>query len=88
MEYIVHRWRCRTCEIIFAENDLLKAPNPFDTEEIINGCPRCKSVSKLDAICDEPDCEELNEYTCYTTNPSDEWSEYRNYCYEHIKSET
>lgn len=62
--------------------DALTAPNPFDQEDIITGCPKCKEIGSLAIACDEPDC--WATATCGW--PSD--SGYRTTCGKHwIKKE-
>lgn len=71
------RWRCDECEKIFDEADLLTAPNPFDAESEISGCPWCKLVNMFTEICDEPGC--TWEATCGFPTPQG----YRRTCYKH-----
>lgn len=73
----MNRVRCIECDNIHAENTLLTAPNPFDPTEIVTGCPTCKSVDSLVAVCDEPGCDK--EVSCGWGSPSG----YRHTCYEH-----
>jgi hypothetical protein len=49
-------WRCKECASIMAESMLLSAPNPFDSNDVLTGCPKCKSVDCFDPICDVEDC--------------------------------
>lgn len=39
-------------------SDVLTAANPFDTKDIVVGCPKCLSVNTIRTACDEPDCWE------------------------------
>ena len=55
-------WRCENCDEISMECELLRAPNPFDTDKTITGCPYCKWVGDFEVLCDEPGCEE--QATC------------------------
>ncbi len=50
----------RTCDCGWQGNwgDLLSAPSPFDADEMIFACPKCKAIDKTHAVCDEPDCWE------------------------------
>ena len=51
-------WRCKECDEITLESKFLEAPNPFEADQTIIGCPVCKSVGSCSftLICDEPDC--------------------------------
>jgi hypothetical protein len=57
-------WRCGHCGETFREDKFLRAQNPFSSEEndIIVGCPSCKSIGEFSQLCDEPKC--LEEATC------------------------
>lgn len=52
----MNRWRCTECDEIFNEDQMLHAPNPFDTEQTINGCPMCKEANQIEIACDVPGC--------------------------------
>ncbi len=51
------RWRCEACEAISIESALLTAPNPFDADQTITGCPACKAIEGFAVLCDEPGCD-------------------------------
>ena len=75
------KWKCNSCDFISVETELLKATNPFDKDETIEGCPICKSVFGFTEICDEPGC---------TRNASCGFPVlygYRRTCYQHIVPE-
>ena len=59
------------------EKDVLSAPNPFDPEDDLTGCPECKGVNTIVPACDEPGCWE--EVTCGAPTPSG----YRQTCGKH-----
>jgi len=71
---------CEECGWHGADTEVLQAPNPFNPEEQISGCPHCHSVETLVRACDEPGCWEpaacgtpvLNEYryTCRRHRPT------------------
>ncbi len=71
------KWLCNDCGWNGAGDEYLVAPNPFDSEEEITGCPRCRQVNTLEQACDEPGCR--RRATCGTPAASG----YRNTCYEH-----
>jgi len=43
------RWYCEECNEVSTE--YLTAPNPFDADDIVTGCPICHSVGSLIAAC-------------------------------------
>lgn len=67
----------RRCGWAGTEDMLLRAPSPFDADEELLGCPRCKSVDSCVMVCDESGCKE--EATCGW--PSKDG--YRTTCYKH-----
>jgi len=69
--------KCKICGWIGDTWQILRAPNPFDSEEYIFGCPNCKGVDELIVLCDEPGCE--NKSTIGT--PTDDG--YRRVCHNH-----
>ena len=68
---------CNKCYWQGQEEELLKAPNPFDKDEILLGCPICFGVDCFEYICDEKGC--TLRRSCGT--PSEEG--YRHTCYKH-----
>lgn len=52
------RWRCCDCSKVSIQGALLTAPNPFDPDDTVTGCPWCKSVAEFDELCDEPGCNQ------------------------------
>jgi len=48
------KWVCDECRKVAFEH--LSAPNPFDADDTIAGCPHCKSVNTLGTACHHPDC--------------------------------
>ena len=71
---------CKECGWKGHTDEVLIAPHPFATErdEIVWGCPKCRSVGCFRTVCDEPDCWE--EDTCGTPTPKG----YRRTCGEHM----
>ena len=74
------RWECKNCGEISVNGALLTAPNPFDLEDILVGCPLCKSVEGFDALCDEPGC---NQHSSCGFPAGPEFGGYRNTCFAH-----
>lgn len=71
------RWKCTKCQEISNLDQLLTAPNPFEPEWDIQGCPKCKSVECFTEICDEPECTRDAGCGFPTENG------YRRTCYDH-----
>jgi hypothetical protein len=67
----------RGCNWRGMETELLTAQDPFDVEEILTACPRCKGIFELRIACDEPGC--WYEVTCGTPTPNG----YRQTCGKH-----
>lgn len=74
---VMSKFRCDECEAIHQAVDLLVAPNPFDSQDVISGCPDCKSVGQFTEICDEPECKREAGCGFPTENG------YRRTCYQH-----
>ena len=50
-------WRCKACNTITPEHALLTAVSPFDAEQSLTACPKCKTCDEgFDLLCDEPGC--------------------------------
>ena len=74
-----NKWRCKSCNEISDHRTLLRAPNPFDSGDVITGCPHCKQFEGFELLCDEDGCQEV-----YTSGwPSPEG--YRVTCHKHWK---
>ena len=78
--------KCQECAYICNTSDILRAPNPFDKDDNVSGCPECKSVDSFVRVCDEPGCN--REVACGTPTPAG----YRQTCgrhrYEIVNAET
>ena len=68
---------CNECYWRGHESKILNAPNPFDIDDTIIGCPVCKSVDSLECVCDESKC--YSRVSCGTPTPDG----YRNTCGNH-----
>jgi hypothetical protein len=73
------RWRCTECDWVGPERDLLVAPNPFEPQFEVCGCPECRDIDCFHLLCDEPGCEE--DGTCGWPTPTG----YRHTCSKHSK---
>ena len=60
-------------------NELLESPSPFDSHEILYGCPRCRTVGSCVVACEEEGC--AKEATCGWPHKDG----YRVTCSEHRK---
>jgi len=58
-------------------SEVLKAPNPFDPEDTLEGCPDCHEPNTIVSVCDEPDCWRMVSCGAPTK------SVYRNTCGKH-----
>ena len=76
---MMKKFRCGECGAVHEQKELLTAPNPFDINDTISGCPSCRSACEFTQICDEPGC--ANGAGCGW--PSD--SGYRRTCFKHSK---
>lgn len=73
------RWKCKECGWIGNGAELLSAPNPWDADLSIIGCPECKDTEGFDNICDEPGCD---RYAGCGWKPQD--APYRRTCSKHM----
>lgn len=75
------QWLCNRCDEIVNNNDLLSGWNPFDEDENIHGCPKCRQCNEgFHMVCDEPGC--TKRVSCGW--PSE--SGYRQTCHDHYRS--
>jgi hypothetical protein len=56
---------------------MLSAPNPFDPDEKIVGCPECRQIGDFTELCDEPLCGK------HASCGSEVAGVYRRTCYQH-----
>jgi len=55
---------CKECGWNGTSDEWLEATNPFDPEDEIIGCPECKEINTMKALCATDGC--LNYATCGT----------------------
>jgi hypothetical protein len=79
------KWRCTECGAITKDSDLLRAPSPFNSTEILCGCPHCFMSTDFDILCDEPGCTNIVSCGWPTGNKNDDWGGYRSTCSQHTK---
>lgn len=65
------------CDWHGTDDKILRATSPFDAEETLYACPKCKTVNSVVVACDEPGC--WKEATCGTPTDND----YRRTCGKH-----
>ena len=68
---------CNECLCQTDSKSILTAPNPFDKNDEIMGCPKCKCVNNMRTACDEPGCWEEDTLGIPTEDG------YRRVCYLH-----
>lgn len=79
-------WKCGSCDKLVLDFALLRAPSPFDSDDILTGCPYCKQTSNsFDLMCDEPGCANTAHCGWPTGDDSDAWGGYRNTCFAHMQ---
>jgi hypothetical protein len=76
------RWRCPECLTISETVDLLRAPSPFNAEDELIACPKCRAVVWFIELCDEPGCDEPASCGFPTADG------YRRTCGKHSNSKT
>ena len=70
---------CTECGWKGHTHEVLGAGNPFDEDDVIVGCPKCRCVNTIKMCCDEPGCWALND--CGTPTPDG----YRSTCGPHSR---
>ena len=53
------RWRCDGCRKVSSDSELLTAPNPFNPDDTLTGCPHCFACDQFDMLCSTPGCNLL-----------------------------
>lgn len=73
------KWKCSEwrCGWHGDDEEILSAPDPFTTDGLIYGCPKCRTVESLVIVCDEPGC--TAEGTCGWLSHTG----YRRTCFKH-----
>lgn len=67
---MLEKVRCTECSWWGTWDQRLSAPSPFMADEIISGCPKCRSIYSLVPLCDEPGCtQEVVAGTSTGTGP-------------------
>lgn len=78
---MTNRWQCNFCAHKLMSGEMLQAPSPFESSDILRACPRCKQCDEgFFQLCDAPNCNQ--EATCGwpTTDGG-----YRRTCYDHME---
>lgn len=72
---------CNQCAWIGDNSEVLTAPNPFEQESSISGCPECKTIDDFHTLCDREGCWE----TASSGTPTEDG--YKWLCYKHWKQQ-
>lgn len=67
------RIRCENCGWTGTTELLLTAPSPFDPEDILTSCPKCKTVGDTEHLCDIEGCREISSMGVPMKNGSYVW---------------
>ena len=64
-----NKFKCARCTNVYSTNELLYAENPFNSDELICGCPHCLGVNTFSRVCEVEECnciveDRLLSYTC------------------------
>ena len=73
------KYVCAECDWKGIAPLLLRAANPFNADDMLIGCPSCKSVNTLSVACDEDGCWDY--VTCGTPTADG----YRRVCGLHFR---
>lgn len=77
--------KCLACGNIVLESEILTAQSPFDPDETLVACTKCKAVfgASVVSICDELGCNE--PVTCGFPVSDDAFGDYRTTCAKHYR---
>lgn len=64
----MNKFLCQSCDAPLREDEVLHAPNPFDPDWKIQGCPKCLEVNSLVVACEADSC--FQEVTCGFPTPT------------------
>lgn len=53
---MIQEYRCRSCDHVFSDDNILMGKHPFTPDFTVYGCPNCKDVENFDVICDAHLC--------------------------------
>jgi hypothetical protein len=80
------KWRCDNCEAVFLMPAFLEAPSPFDSKDVLYGCPECKCCTEgFTELCDESDCKAPATCGFPTGDDNDSFGGYRRTCGKHYR---
>lgn len=69
---------CEVCHWEGVNEEVLSAPNPFDAQDVVYGCPKCNSVDSMLPACEHEGC--WRRVTCGTPTPDG----YAQTCEKHV----
>ncbi len=75
---MIQKLSCQECGWAGEYTDVLKARNPFQKQDVLTACPKCRSM-RLETVCDHEGCkkfagcgtltEEGYRWTCFEHRP-------------------
>lgn len=84
-----NKWRCNNCSEITLASGHLKAQSPFNHDDVLVACPKCKQCDEgFTLLCDEDGCTKEAGRGWPTGDDSDKWGGYRNTCGKHFQNWT
>lgn len=73
------KYRCQTCGKQYAEDQFLRAANPFGGLWRVLGCPNCMDINTFEPLCQTKGCENHTDGGIWANG------EYRHLCRKHLK---
>ena len=74
------RYRCKVCNWIGGDKEMLKASSPFDAEDTLRACPECKQCTEgFDLLCNISGCKEIGDCGFPTKMHGYMWTCYKHY---------
>jgi hypothetical protein len=70
-------WKCMQCGTVSLGSQMLTAPSPFDPEDTLTACPKCKSMDEWKEMCEIDGCDNGATMGMNTENG------YKRLCYKH-----
>ncbi len=71
------RWKCSECQEVVSAEQVMEAPDPFDSTLLVFGCQSCRMCVEFELVCDEAGCS--STVSCGWPSASG----YRQTCSEH-----
>ena len=74
-------YKCMNCGLISKSKEMLTATSPFDAEDTLTACPKCRSMDDFKEMCETAGCTNGATMGMRT----DDKGGYMRLCYEHGK---